>query len=250
MILTTTGSTTTVNIASLGLTMSHPQSVDLLAVDSLWDEDDVKNALLDIESCRALGEIVVSSSGGASVTSALVGVDPLAVRADVDANKEAIAAIGGSLRSEVIQASGRWQARDNSRYYGPSNSYGPNGESWNKNYGSESPNVQALGFVMPWKCKIVSATLEFRRSSTSPTFYARLIRHRKTPGSSVVQNNRIGQVLGIPSGNTDQWEKRGFVLDTNEFLEEADHIVPLLTSDVNTNYYLYFNMRLEIEEVE
>jgi len=153
-------------------------------------------------------------------------------------------------RRHVFSTSFRWYSRDNNRFYGPSNAYGPNYYQWNRNHGNNvlSPNFSSMGFVCPWDGNIISAKFQYRRSSTSPTMTAYLVRNRKTFGTSGAVNVQVGSDLVIGSGNTGEMDEAVFDLATNTDFLEGDHLIPLLTSDVNTTYYLYSSLEIVIEE--
>ena len=60
MIVKTTGTAASVSLGN-GLTLSHPQTYDLLGEDSAWDAEDLKSNLATVEQAIADGTLEVAT---------------------------------------------------------------------------------------------------------------------------------------------------------------------------------------------
>ena len=245
MILTTTGTQPTVTIASLGLTLTHPETRNLLEPDSLWDVDDVASAAVEIEAARAAGEITVTNQAGQPVE---------------DAVQEGVAP---DTHKQVSMFSGRWYCYTDNRWCGFSNVYGHSYYQYNFGGGTGAePSVawDANGIWLPRGTKLKSLTIKGRSSNTEVTDMELYLRTHQVDYALGADIDSVGEVnaqtilaptaLNLVNGGADLSDMHAAQVDLGGFQLQHDGDVLMYLRPVGSltsTRYFYGTTCLEVE---
>ena len=160
---------------------------------------------------------------------------------------EVLVTIAGAPRRHVFEAAMTMNINDADWYGPPPLAGGVNNSEWSTALGI-SPDEFAQGFWCPFDGNVIECELMLLRASSSPTSFMRLMRHRKTYGTTTVANQLLGEQDTMGSGTANQYRLYSYTLSGTVDVLANDLIIPIFQTDLVALGVHHAQLRIVLEE--